>query len=639
MKRFILVLCFFITLFAYSFDIVVSDYYDSTFGDCIPQSVESLDYSNGCFYVVSDLGSVNSGDNVVLKITYPDGNVDEFQEECGFDGDAVFYKRVDFKGVGDYRAKLTFKGETKDVSFSVVPDSSEDPFEPNNFKNNVFYLERGSIISSLTSQEDVDYYSLKLSGPIQVKLSLNSDIDLYLGVFNGNTPVAEIDNDFDGDESLSLSLDRGTYIVKVYSPVKETGDYTLTVNGNFPVFLPLADFERGFKKNVVVSNLSDSEGDAELHWFNKDGEEVSSSTEHFLPYQTKVFDGAGYAYLKVLPHSIEVNASVYGKNEDGNEAIAYEGKMLDLKNTVVSHIATQTYLYETFAYFSFNQNGEYLNYGNDVLSENIAENSSFLINFNDFYNDNISTPWGIAQSDADFTGVEMFRLITGDYFQATALTLTPQLARVFYLPHIDVRYFWWTGISIVNPNNMEAKVKLTALDSDGNSIDEADITIEPEGKSVGIITDYFDNGLPENAVAMKIVSDLPVQGLYLFGTKRGDDISEDIFGGLNSSAIYSKELYFAVMPSSENEWSGIGIFNLNSEEVAVNLKGFDINGNLIEEKTITLTPLQKFVSLGKDVFDNSDVYRIVAISEKPLCGFYLFGDIDHTYLFGLEAMR
>ena len=639
MKRFSLVFCFFLTLFAYSFDIVVSDYYDSTFGDYIPQGVETLDYSNGCFYVVSDLGSVNSGDNVVLKITYPDGSSEEYQEECGFDGEAVFYKRVNFRGVGDYTAELTFNGETKSVSFSVIPDNSEDPFEPNNFEDSVFYVERGSIISTLTSQEDVDYYSLKLSEPMDVKLSLNSDIDLYLGVFNGDTPVAEIDNDFDGDESLSLSLDKGTYTVKIYSQVREVGDYTLTVNGSFPVFLPLTDFERGFKKNVVVSNLSDSEGDAELHWFNKDGEEVSVSTEHFLPYQTKEFDGSGYAYLKVLPHSIEVNASVYGKNQDGNEAIAYEGKMLDLNKTVVSHIATQTYLYETFAYFSFNQSGEYLNYGSDVLAENLVENSSFLVNFNDFYNDTISTPWGIAQSDADFTGVEMFRLITGDYFQATALTLTPQLARVFYLPHIDVRYFWWTGISIVNPNDMEAKVKLIALDSDGNSIDEADITIEPEGKSVGIITDYFDNGLPENAVAMKIVSDLPVQGLYLFGTKRGDDITEDIFGGLNSSAIYSKKLYFAVMPSSESEWSGIGIFNPNSEEVSVDLKGFDINGNLIEEKTISLTPLQKFVSLGKDVFDNSGVYRIVAISEKPLCGFYLFGDLDHTYLFGLEAMR
>ena len=639
MKRFSLVLWFFLTIFAYSFDIVVSDYYDSTFGDYIPQGVETLDYSNGCFYVVSDLGSVNSGDNVVLKITYPDGSTEEYQEECGFDGEAVFYKRVNFRGIGDYTAELTFNGETKSVSLSVIPDNSEDPFEPNNFEDSVFYVERGSIISMLTSQEDVDYYSLKVSEPVEVKLSLNSDIDLYLGVFNGDTPVAEIDNDFDGDESLSLSLDKGTYTVKIYSQVKEVGDYTLTVNGSFPVFLPLTDFERGFEKNVVVSNLSDNEGDAELHWFNKDGEEVSVSTEHFLPYQTKEFDDSGYAYLKVFPHSIEVNASVYGKNQDDNEAIAYEGKMLDLNKTVVSHIATQTYLYETFAYFSFNQSGEYLNYGSDVLAENLAENSSFLVNFNDFYNDTISTPWGIARSDADFTGVEMFRLITGDYFQATALTLTPQLARVFYLPHIDVRYFWWTGISIVNPNDMEAKVKLIALDSDGNSIDEADITIEPQGKSVGIITDYFDNGLPENAVAMKIVSDLPVQGLYLFGTKRGDDITEDIFGGLNSSAIYSKELYFAVMPSSESEWSGIGIFNPNSEEVSVDLKGFDINGNLIEEKAITLTPLQKFVSLGKDVFNNSGVYRIVAISEKPLCGFYLFGDLDHTYLFGLEAMR
>ncbi len=639
MKRFGIVFCFVLSVFAYSFDISITDYYDATFGDYIPRSVESIDYSNGCFYVVSALGSVNTGDSVVLKITYPDGTVKEISEQCGFDGDAIFYKRIDFRGVGEYNAELTFNGETQSVSFAVTPDKSEDPCEPNNFENNIFYLERGSVLSSLISAEDTDYYSLKVSNPMDVKLSLNSDIDLYLGVFDGDSVIAETDNDFDGDESLDIFLEQGTYTVKVYSPVKERGDYTLTVDGSFPVYLPLTDFDRGFKKNVVISNLSDSEGNAELHWYNADGEEINASTEHFLPFQTKEFDGSDYAYLKVFPDSIEINASVYGKNEEGNEAIAYEGKMLDLKNTVVSHIATQTYLYETFSYFSFNQSGEYFNYGDDLLNENFAENSSFLINFNDFYNDNISNSWGIAQSDADFTGVEMFRLITGDYYQATALTLTSQLARVFYLPHIDVRYFWWTGISIVNPNSLETGIKLIALDSEGNSVAEADITIEPQGKSVGIVTDYFDNGLPEDAVAMKIVSDLPVQGLYLFGTKRGEDITEDIFGGLNSSAIYSKKLYFAIMPSGDTEWTGIGIFNPNNDDVSVNLKGFDINGNLIEEKTITLTPLQKFVSLGKDVFDNADVYRMVAESEKPLCGFYLFGDLNHTYLFGLEAMR
>ncbi|BBB32814.1 hypothetical protein TTHT_1297 [Thermotomaculum hydrothermale] len=639
MKRLCILLFLIFSLFTYSFDVVITDYYDDTFGDYIPESLETINYSNACFYVVSDLGNVTNGESLTLKVTYPDGSESEFNESVDFDGEGIFYKRVDLKGVGNYKVELTFNNETEEKDFTVNPDKSEDPFEPNNFEGNVFYLERGTILSSLISQEDIDYYSLKIDRKTDVKISLDSDIDLSLEVFDEGNLIAQSDSDFEGDESLSLSLERGIYTVKVYSPIKETGDYSLTVKGNFPIYLPLTDFDRSFEKNIVVSNLSDKEGDVEIHFYDADGQEVSNTVEHFKPYETKSFDGSDYYYLKAYSDNLEVNASAYGINGDKNEAIGYEAKILALNNTIVSHIATQTYLYETFSYFSFNDNGTFLNYGSDVLSNSILENSSFLVNFNQFYNDNILTPWGIAESDAEFCGIEMFRLIGGDFFQATALTLTPQVARVFFLPHIDVRYFWWTGISIVNPNNMQANVKLIALDSDGNSVGEADISIEPEGKSVGIVTDYFENDLPETAAAMKIVSDLPVQGLYLFGTKRGDDITEDVFGGLNSSAIYSKKLYFALMPSGDNEWTGIGIFNPNNEGIEVNLKGFDSNGNLIEEKTINLTPLQKYVSLGKDIFDSEGVYRMIAVSDKPICGFYLFGDRDHTYLYGLEAMR
>ncbi len=625
--------------FSFAFNISVTDYYDSTFGDYIPQLSESLSYSNGCFFVVSDLGNVSNGDTISLKVTFPDGEQETYSENSSFDGDAIYYKKVDFRGVGDYKAELTCNGETKSVSFTVTPDSSEDPFEPNNYKNNIFYLERGTVLSSIASRNDCDYYVLKIDNPLTVTLSLESEADLYLGVMKGDTVLGESDGEFEGNEMITLSLDKGTYTVKVFSPVKEKGDYSLTLNGNFPVYLPLTGFNKGFEKNVVVSNLSDGEGDAEFHWYDSEGNEVLNGTIHFLPYGTKHFDGGDYAYLKVFSSDIKVNASVYGKNGDGNEAIAYEAKMLDIGNTIVSHIATQTNLYETVAYFSSNGNGTFLDYQGNVLADNFPENASFLVNFNDYFNNDITTPWGVAQSDADFTGVEMFRLITGDYFQATALTLTPQLARVFYLPHIDVRYFWWTGISIVNPNNSEATVKLFALDAGGNSIAESDINIEPQGKSVGIVTDYFEGGLPEDAASMKVVSDVPVQALYLFGTKREDNITEDIFGGLNSSAIYSKELYFQVMPSSDTEWTGIGIFNPNNEEVSVTLKGVNSNGEVIEEKNITLQGLQKFVSLKKDIFDNENVSQIVAISEKPLAGFYLFGDKDHTYLYGLEALR
>ncbi len=639
MKKIVVILCFVFSLLGYSFDVVVTDYYDSTFGDFIPASSDTLDYSAGCFYIVSSLGNVLSGDEVSVEITYPDGEKFVYSENCNLDGEAVFYKRIDFKGTGIYNVKLTFNGQTSSASFQVVPDTSEDPFEPNNYRNNQFFLERGTILSSLISGEDIDYFQLKVDTSLNIELSLQSEADLCLEVYGGDTLISSSDIDFEGDESMNLSLQKGVYTVKVYSPVKETGDYSLTVKGSFPVYLSLTDFGRGFEKNVVISNLSDFEGDAELHWYDENGQELLNTVEHFAPYETKEFDGGNYSFLEIYPEDIEVNASVYGKNAEGNEAVAYEGKLLDIEKTIVSHIATQTYLYETIADFSFVEGASFLNYANDTLKEDILQGSSFMVNFNDFYNDDITSPWGIARSDGDFIGIEMFRLIGGDYFQATALTLTPQVARVFYLPHIDVRYFWWTGISIVNPNNSDADVNLIALDSSGNSVAEAGIVIEANGKSVGIVSDYFKEGLPENAVAMKIVSDLPVQGLYLFGTKRGEEVTEDIFGGLNSSAIYSKKLYFSLMPSGEDKWTGIGIFNPNNQSVTVTLKGLDVSGNLVEEKTVELTPLQKYVSLGKDIFDSDEIYRMIAVSDKPLCGFYLFGDKNHTYLYGLEAMR
>ncbi len=639
MKKAILYFFLIFSFWSYSYNIVLTDYYGSTYGDFIPQTVDVLDYSNGCFYVIVDLGIVSQGETVSLKVVFPDGSESFYEEECGFNGDALFYKKILFKGLGNYQVEVAFRNETSNASLNVVPDSTEDPFEPNNFANNVFYLERGTILSSLISQNDIDFYTLKVDNPADIEISLESGADLSISVYKSNELIGQVDNDFSGNESYKFFAENGIYTIEVFSPVKETGNYSLSVSGVFPVYLPLSGFDRGFEKKVVVSNLSEKEGYAELHWYDSNGNELSFSNEYFAPFETKEFDGTEYSFLKIYPSAIEINASAYGLNEDGNEAIGYEGRLLEINKTIVSHIATQTNLYETSGYFSFNQPSSLFQYGENTLAENIGANSSLLINFNEIYNNNIEDPWGVAQSDGDMMGIEMFRLIGGEYFQATALTLTPLLARVFYLPHIDVRYFWWTGISIVNPNPMEAEVKLIAFDSDGKNVGEAFFTIAPDGKSVGIVSDYFENGLPENAAAMKIVSSLPVQGLYLFGTKRQDGTSEDIFGGLNSSAIYSRKLYFAVMPEDQTMWTGVGIFNPNNDSISITLKGLDVSGQIISEKTLTLSPFQKYVSLASDIFGNNNVYRMIVLSDKPVCGFYLFGDKAHSYLFGLEAMK
>ncbi len=628
------------SIFSFSLSLSVTDYYDSTFGDYIPPSQSSIPYSWGNVYIVADLGEVSSGDAVVLKITYPDGSTEEYSENCDFDGSAVFYRKVELSVFGNYKAELIFKGETASADFTVIPDEKQDAFEPNNRSNNNFYLERGSIISSLFSSEDTDYYMLKVdTDGVNLELETESDSDLALTLLDGDNVLQSSDADFSGNESISYTLNKGEYIVKIYSPVKEKGDYCLTVRGNFPVYLPLSDFQRGFTKKVLISNLSDKQGNVSVYWYDGEGNLAGNSDESFSPLETKEFEATDYGYVKIYSDTLEINASAIGHNENYSEAIAYTASMISQNRTVVSHVATQTNLYETEACFSFNSFATYLNYGSDLLFENMSANTTALINFNEFYQNVIENPWGLVDSDGEFTAVEMFRLITEGYYQATALTLSPLTSRVFFLPHITENYFWWTGISIVNPNNGQSAVDLIAFDSEGNEVASSNVVLEPMGKTVGIVGDYFENGLPENAVAMKVVSDMPVQVLYLFGTKRGEDITEDVFGGLNSTAIFSKKLYFAEMPSSDTEWSGIGIFNPGNERASILLKCFDKNGDYVGEREIFLEPYCKFVSLGVDVLNSNSVYRMVLYSDKPVLGFYLFGDKEHSYLYGLEAMK
>ncbi|GEM_PF-4171338 len=639
MRKLLLFFVFLLVLPAFAFDLRVVNYFDETYGDYIPPNAETIAYNNSYFFVVADL-EVSTGDELKLQVNFPDGSVVNYSETASQTGEVIFFKKIGLRGIGEYLISLEHNGDTKQTSVNIVPDNSEDAFEPDNFKSNGFTLERGGIYSSLTGMDDVDYYRLKVERDGEFILSTESkrDIALVLMDENGNV-ITQSDKEFDGNEEINIHIESGDYLVKIYSRVIERGDYTLCLQGNFPVYLPLSDFNRGFSKKVVVSNIGDSSGDVELKWYSLEGNLEKDETIHLNSYQSVEIEGGDYSLLKAYSDSIPVNACVYGHNDDRSEAIAYEGSMVKTKSLIVSHIAPQTNLYETIACFSFLSSGTFLNLSDDNLTGSAAENSTFLINFNDFYQNNIQTQWGVVTSDAYIKGVEMFRLITEDYRQATALSLSSGLSRVIFLPHIDVRYFWWTGISIVNPWQVPATVTLLAFDLNGNIVGQTSFTIEAMGKSVGIVSDYFDQGLPENTVSMKIVSTLPVQGLYLFGTKRGDEYSEDIFAGLNSSPVYARVLYFAVLPSSDTLWSGVGLFNPSKEKASVILKGFTSDGTEVAEKTISLDSYNKYVSLGKDIFNRSDVYRMVAISDKPLCGFYLFGDRSHTYLYGMEALR
>ena len=213
----------------------------------------------------------------------------------------------------------------------------------------------------------------------------------------------------------------------------------------------------------------------------------------------------------------------------------------------------------------------------------------------------------------------------GAAVEALRVGLKPFGETILYLTHVasDTSLFW-TGFSLVNPNDSAATVTFTGYRANGVMFGESQATLQPGQKMVEVIgQNIFPQS--EGLSWIKIKSDAPVAGLELFG---GQNAGQPYLAGFLLSADMASRISFPLLDTHEGWWSGLSLLNPSSVETLGTLEFMDTLGLPVSSIPVTLAPMEKQLFLAPEGSTQA-IWK-----GGPCSGFVLIGDEGRQKLGG-----
>jgi len=124
--------------------------------------------------------------------------------------------------------------------------------------------------------------------------------------------------------------------------------------------------------------------------------------------------------------------------------------------------------------------------------------------------------WVIVASESDLAGMSMFG--TTDLQTQVALPLFQNAAAEMIFPYVVISDTYFTGITLVNTDETEASVTLSAYLEGGDLLTSVETTIPSLGKYVRLLNDIFDTDTPGLIRSVVVQSDRLLVGFELFGS-------------------------------------------------------------------------------------------------------------------------
>ncbi len=237
------------------------------------------------------------------------------------------------------------------------------------------------------------------------------------------------------------------------------------------------------------------------------------------------------------------------------------------------------------------------------------------------------TGWIRVESDQPIVGLEIFGNIhTG---QITGVQASTYPSTILYVSHFDTTAAWWTGIALANPNDTSANVTLTAYNQSGTTIKSSPITLPANGQTVFQVKD------PPLSVSgttgwIRVESDQPLVGLEILGS-----VTSGGLAGLVAATVVRNNLAFSHFDTTAAWWTEIALANPNDTSANVTLTAYNQSGTTIGSSPITLPANgQKFFQV-KDQLSVSGTGWINAISDQPIVGLEIFGNIANGQITGM----
>jgi len=211
--------------------------------------------------------------------------------------------------------------------------------------------------------------------------------------------------------------------------------------------------------------------------------------------------------------------------------------------------------------------------------------------------------------------------------QRAALPLGHKLSRSWVISHVagDLALFW-TGISIVNPNEATATLNMTAWDKNGSSLENIHLELPGGGKWKGLVSDLFPKSSMSGISHLTMDSDRDVLGFELFGTHNGETLA-----GLPFLNTAKREQWLPFIVKEDEGWTGIALYNPSDAMLTCTLTAHFSEGTQKTGNDLSIPPHGKALVLVNDLWDcQPEWIRIQGTSE--FMGFTVFGDHQRTWM-------
>ncbi|MCB9397138.1 MAG: hypothetical protein H6510_04920 [Acidobacteria bacterium] len=226
-----------------------------------------------------------------------------------------------------------------------------------------------------------------------------------------------------------------------------------------------------------------------------------------------------------------------------------------------------------------------------------------------------------------------------DKTQLVGIEGIPSLSSRLVIPHIAVKTEqWYTRSITINAGESPGSLQFV-----GSGSTTAIANTKANSQTDFRFNEVFAQ-LPEWGQFKDAEEKANLAGIEMFGrvdgpkTLAGFDLTPSRLGNPNFFHLTKSLIFLHVAKDTANFWTGISLINLATTENTVQLLGYDDSGQVLSQKSLTLAPRAKLVSVVGPLFDQvPGISWVQVIGNADIAGFELFGDNESTRISGFQA--
>ena len=180
--------------------------------------------------------------------------------------------------------------------------------------------------------------------------------------------------------------------------------------------------------------------------------------------------------------------------------------------------------------------------------------------------------WARMRSGGPITGFELFG--TKDFKMLAAVPAFSAGLRRFFFPHVATSDGFWTGIAMLNTQELRGAALINAHAGDGRILATSrTIPLDPWERTVGVVQDYFDSW-PNSVEYLAVTADVDLVAFELVGR-----FQPALFGGLPAMPPLGATIAFPYTISTQAWDTSLGILNTSSAATTVVLEAMNTDGS------------------------------------------------------------